>query len=212
MKSPDLVTDNPDTLVASANQADQNASWAYVGVAGHSAAARLEPSHFPVQQRDRATNRLQCGSTSEPCRTRSDHHGFMPHMIVLHSLTASLRRAEPAYGNLVALALQGVGYRTPIERTDRKDGTFEVNRRALTFEPRHLVDCLSGTQCLGRPELSSAMRAQVTTGSQGASAAPSVSATMPPFKDRGSSAPKAESSITLCGSLPRQYRCSPQPI
>jgi len=56
------------------------------------------------------------------------------------------------------------------------------------------------------------MRAQVTTGSQGASAAPSVSATMPPFKDRGSSAPKAESSITLCGSLPRQYRCSPQPI
>jgi hypothetical protein len=55
-------------------------------------------------------------------------------MIVLHSLTASLRRAEPAYGNLVALALQGVGYRTPIERTDRKDGTFEVNRRALTFD------------------------------------------------------------------------------
>ena len=53
------------------------------------------------------------GSRSEPCRTRSDHHGFMPHMIVLHSLTASLRRAEPAYGNLVALALQGVGYRTP---------------------------------------------------------------------------------------------------
>jgi hypothetical protein len=33
-------------------------------------------------------------------------------MIVLHSATASLRRAEPAYGNLVALALQGVGYRT----------------------------------------------------------------------------------------------------
>jgi len=115
MKSPDLVTDNPDTLVASANQADQNASWAYVGVI-------VPPpgwSHliFPLHQRDRATNRLQCGSTSEPCRTRSDHHGFMPHMIVLHSLTASLRRAEPAYGNLVALALQGVGYRTPIERT-----------------------------------------------------------------------------------------------
>ena len=77
---------------------------------------------------------LQMRRHKRACRTRSDHHGFMPHMIVLHSLTASLRRAEPAYGNLVALALQGVGYRTPIERTDRKDGTFEVNRWALTFD------------------------------------------------------------------------------
>jgi len=77
---------------------------------------------------------LQMRRHKRACRTRSDHHGFMPHMIVLHSLTASLRRAEPAHGNLVALALQGVGYRTPIERTDRKDGTFEVNRRALTFD------------------------------------------------------------------------------
>jgi hypothetical protein len=40
----------------------------------------------------------------------------------------------------------------------------------------------------------------------------SVSATMPRFKDRGSSARKPNSSMTLCCSLPKQHRCSPQPI
>jgi hypothetical protein len=55
-------------------------------------------------------------------------------VIVLHSLTASLRRAEPALWKPCGACFQGVGYRTPIERTDRKDGTFEVNRRALTFD------------------------------------------------------------------------------
>ena len=49
-------------------------------------------------------------------------------------INGELETRRATYGNLVALALQGVGYRTPIERTDRKDGTFEVNRRALTFD------------------------------------------------------------------------------